>query len=114
METTKPTIEQMNKVIAGFMGWKLDFADQWAHGQKSGIRPFLYSTYTLQEMRFTVSWDWLIPVYVEFRNRMGGDISFDDTSQLSMKFTIALKYGNISRCHEAVYEMIIWYNKQNP
>jgi hypothetical protein len=109
METTKPGIEDMNKTIAEFMGYERYEDSYGIWFKKDGLIISMHPK--LEDLKYHSSWDWLISSYVEFRNRMGGDISFDDNDQLNIKFTIALKYGNIERCHQAVYEMIEWYNK---
>jgi len=101
------TIE-MNKVIADFMGY------YYAHGKfysKSSGRGNWF-----KEPRYHSSWDWLLPVWVKiYHNHYLGFLEHDYkhfTEKFVNLFAIyVVNDTDISRCHQIVYEAILWINQ---
>ena len=95
-----------NILIADFMGW---------HSKPNTLQgePTYFSLdYEIDdmppdEMKFTSSWDWLMPVIKKCY-----EIEIDDTSNLHGDISCALLDTDIEETHKAVIEFIKWYNKQ--
>jgi hypothetical protein len=106
METTKPTIEDMNKVIAEFMGLKYDPAKTDAHKfyvekEKDGWKSKTYCN-----PLYNSSWDSLKPVIDEiFTYALAHPGKVKKIAGMSIVV-------DIRAAHEAVYEFITWHTSQ--
>jgi len=118
-----PTIEQMNLVIADFMGYYYNAGKfyQKSHGRGNWFK----------EAKYHLSWDALMPVvekiesiYDEFHGYFGVHISSNSCCIQGTKldarpgkehyayFNEVVLSNKKEATHYAVYQFIQWYNKQ--
>jgi hypothetical protein len=118
METTKPTIEDMNKLIAEFMGETItdSYNDErgiWVlRKDKSHIKA---------KVKYHESWDWLMPVCKKlFHLYLNGNLYEQGGSKTQpvnlywndIEHAVGRLY-DIEKAHAAVYNFIAWYNGLN-
>ena len=90
-----------NKLIAEFMG-----VPQGEHTHFM-VEPFaLESSANVDDLKYDISWDWLVPVVVECFNRFANTDTIDH-----MRLNDALLTCNIKELYEAVVEFIKEHNK---
>jgi hypothetical protein len=103
------TIEENNRLIAEFMGFKLQSnTDERWFGQWFTISNGTWAN-RIEILHFHTSWDWLMPVVDAIYNT---DIDEQATNEIG-DITHALLDVNINAVHEAVVNFIEFYNKQN-
>jgi len=101
-----------NKLIAEFMGWgkgenytkKLKFycVDNEATDQQLP-----------QEMLFTSSWDWLMPVVAKANTIIQGQQLTVNFPSIGKKLQEAILKNNIIVARQCMVKFIQWYNNQN-
>lgn len=135
--TTIPTIEEMNKAIAEFMGAE---SQEWypkniLYPDQSGIHlsypdkkfPDNEKYHSLGCLKYHSSWDWLMPVVEKIHairkeeaesitkdciSRYGGLITWTSKiSEMSYEIDKALRTIKIEKVHQTVYEFTQWYNQ---
>jgi hypothetical protein len=105
---TQEEIIQGNKLIADFMGYP-----------ECGLKnkdPYYYAmkhAYKNGNMRYHTSWDWLMPVWVKFR-----DVTFSDSSVSALhtnyiaRLAQVLAYETIDMFYFRLIPAIQWHNTQ--
>ncbi len=108
METTKPSIEDMNRVIADFMDYlKLN---------KKKEDPYLYAmkhAYDYGNLKYHSSWDWLIPVWEKlwYNCIVPMNLEKEWANIRGNRLARAILYGTIQEAHKEAFDAITWYNK---
>lgn len=94
-----------NKLIAQFMQVSKAKAE-------NGLWYYVNDNAYLQdELKYNISWSWLMPVWVKFR-----DLKFDDTrlqlehSGIKAALTYQICYGTIEQVFIEMFTAIQWYN----
>lgn len=118
----EPTISEMNKVIAEFMG----------ASEKNGFieipgRPYSISSRNYpKNLRYNIYWDWLMPVVEKIEDLEGSRFGFTidalhvvvtDYKGKGVEIIWVHKFPDnddtkISMTYDAVYQFITWYNQQ--
>lgn len=99
---TEPTIEEMNKAIAAFMGYFFHAGKYYANGLGRGK--------WFKEPKYDISWDWLMPVVKKIHSlAVAGDAINAITEEAIFTFSI---FAPLKDVHLAVYQFITWYNQQ--
>jgi hypothetical protein len=114
------TIEENNRMIAEFMGWKkghpelfeLRWSDEWFNDKEKMT--------TRGHLHFDTSWDWLMPVVQEIKlsieisdrfyetlDRLESDRFYETLDRLDN----SLMDINIQQTYENVVDIIEWYNE---
>jgi hypothetical protein len=105
--SNEPTIEQMNVEIARFEGrkWMGRYTIDRFGGNTSNAHP---------EMKYHSSWDWLMPVWDQFR-----DLKFKEETAMKLHLSYVARlaqdiaYGTLEEVHHNLHIAIQWYNKQS-
>jgi len=107
-----------NKLIAEFMGWKVDKSISSAHFKKTGGYHLTNGTRTMasDQLQYHTSWDWLMPVVDKIAKESMYYLTFDDDKGTNFqKLQLGLNgatTGNFDLVYKAVVEFIKWYNEQ--
>jgi hypothetical protein len=129
----KLTTDQMNEVIALFMGMKLEETYPSGYIEYEWVPSFAHSTWCFKEPPpFERSWGWLMPVvekiesiYDDFHGYFGVHISSnscciqgtnlrtDPGHEHYAYFNEVVYETKILATHYAVYQFIEWYNKKS-
>lgn len=119
------TIEQKNRLIAEFMGYKFDIENKCeiiedfdiveniqTYETDGGIRivegGYVITRFLPEQMRYHTSWDWLMPVVEAIYN---AELDEQNTNEIG-DITHALLDVNINAVYEAVVKFIEMYNNQ--
>lgn len=116
-----PTMDDMNEAIALFMGWELVDREGVSCLVRNDYRRYHY------ELQYHSSWDWLIPVYLkakgiankilsnesdEIISKAAGMITWtSELGDILWAMHLAYRDSEIEKLHLALYDFIIWYNK---
>lgn len=135
MENKLLSSADKNKVIAEFMGYKYkphtecnkDAFDYdppgWRHKSFIHLKLGGYLGRTSKELKYDYSWDWLMQC-IEQIEALGhcvfivrNEIAIKENSTISSPSIVNLMKGNGTKSkleivYQAVYEFILWYNKQ--
>lgn len=109
METT---IEQMNEIIALFMGYERYEDKQGIWFKYEGLIKCLHPK--LQDLKYHTSWDWLMPCWERLRTVVSDETDEDFPAEFcSMCDVWALycEHVNINGAHKLLYDAIQWYNQ---
>jgi len=94
------TTEENNRLIAEFMGYKVDFGFD-----KKGVL-FAGQHIGLDKLIYHTSWDWLMPVYYKIQDTVG------ETSNIFNEFFNSITmFNSIDFLYQAVVQFIEWYNE---
>ena len=100
------TIEEKNKMIAEFMGYKwLDDDKMWVKGE------WPKGTHMDKYLEYDTSWEWLMPVVKQCKNILNNPRNADDLYIL-WELEIAIFSCDITIAFNGVVGFINWYNKQ--
>lgn len=122
---SKPTTEEMNRVIAEFMGAELD-GDNW---HITGREWTVSAKRFPGNLHYHTSWDWLMPVVEKIAQMEYAFNLFTERSSavsihngVGMIGHMSIPFIHIDKSregwtlmqmtYEAVYQFIIWYNQQ--
>jgi hypothetical protein len=98
------TTDSMNVTLASFEGRKFYGHTIDEFGGNTGNE--------LPEMKYHTSWNWLMLVYHNVREK-AFELKDDATAaQLFAKVMEQLLYGTIADVHLHLYQFITWYNQQ--
>jgi hypothetical protein len=112
---SEPTIEQMNKTIAVFDGYKISKSGKTYRKDNES------SPYRVRDIKYHSSWDWLMPVWKKAGKILfdiRGDLTEDKylcVHRITKAFIYACQTVDIESAHTSVYNAILniqWYNKQ--
>lgn len=117
------TTEEGNKLIAKFMGCKMDDKCVVVTYPLSKEEDYLVGVYNFDQLKYDFSWDWLMPV-VEKISKMKYRVKINsnhiDTSVIIQGVEDSDSVLNImyySKPIEAIYTAVVqfiqWYNTQN-
>ena|SRR5688572_7101765 len=113
MQAVKPGVEEMNIVIAEFMG-KTVYPKQGTKDFKTWKGE--YRDYELFQLKYHGSWDWFMPVYKKihdlFYGTYCGDRNQQPMKEMHRNIQTDILECRINEAHAAVYDFIIWYNQQ--
>lgn len=111
MEQVQPSIDQMNEIIALFMGYE-KYEDKYGIWFKiEGLIKCLHPK--LQDLNFHRSWDLLMPVWVKFRNLVNDNKHVLESNRRLDSLSWYLYCANEPKTfHERMYYAIQWYNSQ--
>ena len=100
------TIEEKNKMIAEFMGYKwLDDDKMWVKGE------WPKGTHMDKYLEYDTSWEWLMPVVKKCKNLLSNPKDVSDIYILrDLEETVFSCEINIA--YDGVVKFINWYNKQ--
>ena len=100
------TIEEKNKMIAEFMGYKwLDDDKMWVKGE------WPKSTHMDKYLEYDTSWEWLMPVVKQCKNILNNPRNADDLYIL-WELESAILSCDKTTIFNGVVGFINWYNKQ--
>jgi len=106
------TIEEGNKLIAEFMGWK------YSKSGKTVRRSSHSSPRRLKDIQYHSSWDWLMPVgkkifdflQQSFKERPAHTCTTGDLIEVDI--TCAIREYNLTAVYQHVIQFIQWFNQQ--
>ena len=113
------TIIESNGLIAEFMRLELE---ETLHGLKVyavkinrnnplKLNDIETEFFLVEELKYHLSWDWIMPVVIECFNRY--DVVEDVRDNQQFLLNDALLETNITSLYKAVVNFIQWYNKNN-
>jgi len=102
-----------NKLIAEFMGWKVDKSISSAHFKKTGGYHLTNGTRTMasNQLQYHTSWDWLMPVVEKIEHTS----AYVNVKGCHVKISTWVDVNaptKLEAVHKAVVEFIKWYNEQ--
>lgn len=107
------TPEEKNAIIAAFLGWATDGVGYIAPVEYERYKPFrttdggfLSSIHQPEELRFNISWDWLMPVI----ERITADPKWDEFND--QRLWDELCTFSINGCFEVAVDFITWLNQK--
>lgn len=109
--SNEPSIEQMNRMIAEFMGYE-QYEDEYGIWfKREGLIKCLHPK--LQSLAYHTKWDDLMPVWESFRDLTFSEVK-DQMTHSDLKFFISqsICYWGINNAHKRLYDAIQWLNQQ--
>lgn len=110
MEQVQPSVDQMNEVIALFIGYEKYEDKQGIWFKMNGLIKCLHPK--LQELNFHRSWDLLMPILAKIKYIANAiDMPREFISRWK-PIENELRNINIINTHYCAYKFIQWYNQQ--
>ena len=97
-----------NKLIAEFMGLQFENDQYYVYSNAVKSGSGVWTTYSVDELKYHTSWDWLMPVVQKCYNEESEEMNnLGATADISMYLTDV----DIQGVYSAVSEFIKQYNK---
>lgn len=114
---TKEEIEEGNKLIAEFMGWKYIAADETKHFKYDYYIQPDRNHFDAWRLEYHSSWDWLMPVYKKIKDMpcikmpMNGiaDSVMPHINQMGLMKNGAIQC-DLEKCWIGIVQFIKWHN----
>ncbi len=110
MTTEQISIVEGNKLIAEFMGEKVEYTNKYDDGTEKYFLWFTKQRLSIDQLKYSTSWDWIMPVVQKI-----GKIEIINAGvegcELYDNIDYALRPAKIEVVWLAVTEFIQWYSK---